>query len=318
MANLIEASRSEEGVWRVAGNADEGGSAPDPAYLEKLAASLNALDPIFEQARDRCEFEFVLSLIRVRGVQDPGWDPYETTLEAVPLMLEAGGLIESLVAQRHLQLWIYLHILEASEPYELLGNLLDVAAGGRFYIERFRPKSSGAPLSPGTKIRRLKKAAERAGVKGCISQLEGCWDAAFRNAIAHADYSFFGNDLRILSPVRSYSREQVFDRAAGAVAHDAALSTLYRAHIESYTDPVILKPSPGWGGDPEGQAVTIIREGYGLVGLRDTWSREAIRAGKIPWRMVRIRPSEWRLLEEDPERVILPPLSDSGNDQQAT
>src|SRR5688572_15265137 len=139
-------TRNENGKWVLT----------DPGAVDQfgnlLVRYLNDLDPLFEQARTRCEVEFVCSLLRVRGVQDAGWDPYETTLQAVPAVLQANHETTSELAPYHLQLWTYLHIMEASEPYELLANLLGVAAGRRFLVANFRRTTP-----PGAKIKRLQE-----------------------------------------------------------------------------------------------------------------------------------------------------------------
>ncbi len=306
---MTEMERSDDGTWLVRPTTGEGERTPNPAYLDKIATHLTALDPVFESARKRCEFEFVCSLLRVRGLEDPGWDPYETTLHSIPLILQASDQVESPVAQKHLQLWIYLHILEASEPYELLANLIAVAAGDRFHLDRFPVSAGSRPISPGTKIRRLRKAAEGAALGPSIDPLVACWDPVLRNAIGHADYSFYGNELRTMRPVRSYSRDDVWQRVAGAVAYHESLSTLYGMHIESYTEPVLLDLHPGWGPSAASErAMTIIREGGGLVGVKAALTREEVARGRIQWRMVRATRGEIAMLEGDPEMVVLPGL----------
>ncbi len=131
--------RNDDGMWvlRVDDHEQLKADEANPVYLEALPRYLTALDPAFTRARARCEFEFLLSLFRVRGVQDAGWDPYETTLRAIPALVKVQDQIQEFEVGRHLQLWVYGHILEASEPYELLANLIDVANGGRFRIARF-------------------------------------------------------------------------------------------------------------------------------------------------------------------------------------
>jgi hypothetical protein len=116
---------NDDGTWtlRIADHEQSKADQANPLYLEALPRYFTAFDLAFTRARERCEFEFLLSLFRVRGVQDAGWDPYETTLRAIPARRKVHDQIEEFEAARHLQLWVYGHILEASEPYELLGRL---------------------------------------------------------------------------------------------------------------------------------------------------------------------------------------------------
>lgn len=50
---------------------------------EALIRYLNALDPLFERAREANELEFLMNLFHGRGLEDPGWHPYVTTLRAL-------------------------------------------------------------------------------------------------------------------------------------------------------------------------------------------------------------------------------------------
>jgi hypothetical protein len=94
-------------------------------------------------------------------------------------------------------------------------------------------------------------------------------------------YSFHRSELRSVRPSHSYSQDEVWDRVAGAVAYHEALSTLYGSHIESHSEPVMLDLHPGRGGAPGERAVTIIREGYGVVGVQAKLTRDEIAAGRI-------------------------------------
>jgi hypothetical protein len=122
------------------------------AYVEALPRYLNLFDQIFIRARTRWEFWFLWTLLGIRGAHDAGWDPYETSLEAIEKAVALHQVAPSYEAGQHLQLWIYGHIVEASEPYEILANLVDISQGGMFHVARFPPKRNGWPQSPGEKI----------------------------------------------------------------------------------------------------------------------------------------------------------------------
>jgi len=287
------------------------GDKPDPqkshpAYLEALPRYMTAMDPAFARARDRSEFEFLLCLLRVRGVQDAGWDPYETTLRAVPAICAAHEQVTDYEAQRHLDLWVYGHILEASEPYEILANLLAVARGDRFKLERFPVRRGGRPLSPETKIRILAKAAAAEGVPQIVTPLTESWDRTLRNAVFHADYSLHGADLRTLRPMRKYTHDETMLLINRALAYHNALAALYESHVRSYTEPVVIPVHPDFSADPDERCLVIVRQGHGAVGLKDAWTLEQRRAGKIPFRLGRFAPEEVKLLDADPALGSLP------------
>jgi hypothetical protein len=293
--------RNDDGTWFFKIDNHEQSKTDDfhPTYFEALPRYATALDPAFTLARKKCEFEFLFSLLRVRGLQDAGWDPYETTLRAIPALKKVHGQISEFEAARHLQLWIYGHILEASEPYELLANLVDVANGGRFKVECFPPKKGGFPQSPGEKIAQIEKAAAKTSIPDVTTPLREIWNRDFRNAIFHADYILYGSDVRTVKPPHTYSHDEVMTLVNRAFEYHEVLAGLYKVHIESYKEPKKINVHPQWRGYPEERAVVIVREGYGVVGLKDAWEPSQIQAGKIPFRIGHFTQDEIDLLGSD-------------------
>src|SRR3954453_2811154 len=152
-----------------------------PDYIDALPRYLTALDPVFERAQSKNEFEFILSLLAVRGLQDAGWSPYETSLAAIDSMVALHNETSDFKTGRHLKLWIYGHIVEASEPYELVANLFAIIAGGRYRIGNF-PAKRGRPPSPGQKLEQLEPVAVGVGTSDAIMPLKEVWDRDLRNA----------------------------------------------------------------------------------------------------------------------------------------
>jgi len=302
----VPLSRDEKGVWTL--ELTEGEKSREglsPPYVDALPRYLTALDPAFDRARETSEFNFLFSMFAVRGMQDAGWDPYETTVRAINAIREIHGQIKG-EANRHLALWLYGHIMEASEPYEFIGNLIDVAVGGRFNVERFPPHPNGAPLSPETKIARLEEQATAAGMRTVILPMRESWNREFRNAIFHADYSLYGSEVRTIRPPRKYGDDQVMTLVNRALAYHEAISILRTTHIQSYTEPVTIPIDPRFSGDPDEKAVVIVRERYGATGLKDAWTEEDLRRGHIPFRIGRFTQEESRIMDADRMLALLP------------
>ncbi|GGX95747.1 hypothetical protein GCM10007160_24210 [Litchfieldella qijiaojingensis] len=277
------------------------------AYLDALPRYCTALDPIFQRARDASEFNFLMSLFAIRGMQDAGWDPYETTVRAIESVRAVYNDLEG-DAARHLLLWIYGHIMEASEPYELLANLLDVSEGGRFHVARFSSPRGRGPLSPDTKIRKLEEKAKEVGIPDAVVPMKEAWDRELRNAIFHADYSLYGPEVRTIRPLRVYSHDEIMTLVNRALAYHEALSLLRRMHIESYREPVRIPADEEFTSNPREEAVVIVKEGYGAVGLKDGWSEEELRRGCIPYRLGRFSYTDMEMLNANPTLALLPPF----------
>lgn len=251
-----------------------------------------------------------MTLFRFRGIQPIGFDPYETTLRAIPALIGVHDEIGNQDAARHLELWIYGHIIEASEAYEILMNLIEVSRGGRFRLDRFPPDRVGIPQPVGRKIEQLGRAAESAAMPEIMIPLNEIWDREFRNAIFHADYALYEDGVRILTPggARIYEADRVAFLVNRALAYHTALTALYEVHIRSYNEPKEIAAHPEFARGGSERALVVVREDYGAVGLRDAWTAEEVAAGQIPWYVVRgTIPGDDELLRQ-PRQALLPPF----------
>ena len=202
---------------------------------------------------------------------------------------------------------MYGHIVEASQPYALVANLLAIIDGERYSMSPF-PDQNGRPISPGTKIGELKPRATALGISLDVPYDE-LWDRELRNAIFHADYALHGGEVRLPSTRGSRSHDEIEQLVARANAYHDALSILRRTHIASYDEPSVI-PAPRYSPDPNECAVVIVREGHGLVGLKDAHAAQALAAGAIPWRMAILQPGEAAMLNADRSLALLPARED--------
>ena len=321
---VAEYTRNDDGTWTIRyEDSDFGGREAD--YEETVARYLAAFDPAFDKAYRTCESEFVKALLRVSSVEDAGWNPYETTLRAIPAMLQLHALIpegnEHFEVSRHLVLWTYGHIVEASEPYAILGDMLHIAAGGWFMgSRRFpdvpvrRPRENEDEWSIpkrqqrflDEKLPELERLAEAAGEPGVLDPIREIWDRDLRNAVFHADYSIHGPETRIPAKGKSYSHAEIETLANHALAYHQALAVMQDVHIQSYTEPVEVAVHREVAREPHEVMTVIVRQGHGAVGLRSVYSPEEVTAGAIPVLIARLYPDESEAVEADPMLVRLP------------
>jgi hypothetical protein len=297
--------RDNDGSYRLDLEDGEAGRFP-PSYAEALPRYLTLLDQAFTQAKEASQFWFVLALLRVRGSQDSGWDPYETTVAGMEAIRDHAATLTSFSLQRHLHLWTYGHLVEASESYEIAFNMISISQGGSFAPDCF-PRRNGRSPTPGEKIEQIESAANASGFPALAAPFRERWDRRLRNAIFHADYSLHGSEVRIRNPVRRYTGDEfllLLNRAAAC--HDA-IRHLHRAHAASYSEPVLVTVPPEFSRDPEVLGQVIVRQGEGLAAIRAAWMTEPRGPGqRIHWHLGRFLPGERELLEQDPSRLILP------------
>ena len=295
--------RDNDGHWTLEVEEDERATfeSSHESYQEALPRYLNALDPVFRLAKQRSEVNFIWSMLAIREMADAGWDPYETTQNLLSSVQDLNRSLEGEIAV-HLALWIYGHSVEASEAYEFLGNLIDIIAGGRFSLERF-PSRNGLPISPSEKLNKLEQMAQDVGMPEAVVPMREAWNRNFRNAIFHADYSLYGIEVRTLRLNASFSRDLVLTLVNRALASQEALSVLRAHYRKLYEEPVRIPGDPDFG---EGDFVVMVREGFGVVGLRDAWTEEEIRRGRVSRRIGRFTPAEMKALESDDRLVFFP------------
>lgn len=203
-------------------------------------------------------------------------------------------------AAAHLRLWIYGHIVEASEPYELLANLLDVTSGSAFRVAQF-PDQHGRPQSPGAKLTSIEQRAVKLGYSEVAEPLRARWDRDLRNAIFHRDYALHSGEVRLPSGRSVRTREQMNQLVTAANASHDALVVIRGYYIQSYTEPRDI-PVGQFSDNPNERARIVVRERHGLVGVR---SIPTGASGQIPWRVTRAHPDEIALLDADPDLFVL-------------
>ena len=279
-------------------------------YADSFIRYLNAFNKIFNAAFDKCEFSSLLTLFAVRGLEDPGWDPYKSSIEIINSVNKIYDKVDNYVAQKNLQLWVYGHIVEASEPYEKIANLLDVITGEPYIIRKFPLNSRGIAQTPGQKIRKISEKATKLGFLEIGDIYKEFWDKDLRNAIFHSDYSLYGEELRTHNPPKRYSAEDTNKLINFALAYFQVIDCLYKTHIEKYTESTVIKPHPGFCTSRNEMARVIVRDGHGAIGIKDNWTIEELRRGAIPYRIGRFYPEEVTLLDKDPELCILPEIID--------
>jgi len=276
-----------------------------PQYQRTLIDALNALDPLFSRAQKHSEFEFICTLIRVRGTQSVGWDPHDTLRD----VYNAFQKFKRTRNERHVihfALFLYGLTLEASEPYETMANLLNILEGERFHHTNFPDvvdaHGRSGPQHPLTKLDQLKSRARRFGLD--LRFFDEFIDNKLRNAIFHSDYTIYWPVVRILNPMKEYTHDEWSRLVNGAQAYYEVFEYLLKSYIGGYTKPKVIEVYPGFSEDPDEKAVTIIRKRHGVIGLKDNWTREDLKAGKIPFCLGRFLPYEVKMVKSG--QLVLP------------
>jgi len=160
------------------------------------------LQSLFEAAKAKDEFEFACALLRVRGMESAGWDPFiETSYLVEDLMGLIGAPLRGHTKVR-LGLLLYSHLTEVKAIYSVLANLSRVINGERYALDPFldaTPKNKkGEPLflsTPAT-VEALRGMLDEAGHAPVAELFDWFFVSGIRNAFSHADYTLHQDKFR--------------------------------------------------------------------------------------------------------------------------
>ena len=156
---------------------------------------------LFEDAKSKDEFEFICSLMRIRGMEDVGWDPF---MESHELAQQLIGLIDAPLDQKlrfRLSLFLYCHLTEMTDLYAVTANLLRILRGDRYVLDPFHdlpkpPKPQTGDLLNRT-IRQLANLATEVGRVEVGEFFTAFYMRPIRNAFYHSDYVLTNDSLNI-------------------------------------------------------------------------------------------------------------------------
>lgn len=293
--------RNEKGIWKSKDVPQD----MNPVFAQSLVDCFNALDPLFSKAQEASDFEFILTLLNIQGMHDPGWDSFETTQDIFDTFQKLQTKIKYNNEQLHLFLVLYGLILEASYPYDLVFNLLRIISGERYSAYCFPDIKMGKsgktrPMFASEKINKTQELATKIGLKSNIKPLEDIFDRELRNAIFHSDYCLYDDELRIPRSSRVYKVNDVMKILNKTLAYYEVFIRLVKMYRASYEKPEVIAVHPDFSKDPEERALVMVRKGTGVIGIKDNWTPEQIASGKITHRLCRLLPYEQKMLQKDP------------------
>lgn len=161
------------------------------------------LRDLFARAKAADEFEYACTLLRVRGLESPGWDPF---VETQGLVNDLRGLISAPLqgpTQVRLGLLLYSHLTELDTLYAMVANLARVIGGDRYLMEPFQDlyreskrRNRRIPPSAQLVVAQLGDELREAGEQEIAEILDWHFDSDVRNAFSHADYVLYEDSIR--------------------------------------------------------------------------------------------------------------------------
>lgn len=171
-----------------------------PRYVELICNEL------FHQALQKSPFDVLCTVLRVGGMEDKNWDPFEEVTQS----FEDLNWLRRVIKKKRpgksdvrIALLMYCHAIEISAVHEILLNLLRIIDDQQFHISPFghlfqkRKKSlTGIPPSAKTKFREIRQKSEKVGLDGLSDVIKNFYNDEIRNAFSHSDYIITDGHLR--------------------------------------------------------------------------------------------------------------------------
>jgi hypothetical protein len=165
------------------------------------------LSDLFWSAFRAAPFEVLCAVLRVSGMQDADWDPFEesqSAFEDYNALLRLDSDVLSPAGRWRIGLLMYCQAVEMTAPQEFLANLLRVLSGEKYHIKPFgslgrankKKAFSWVPPSAPVKYRELKRLAAKCNQSVLEDYIDQFFNEDIRNAFSHSDYVLSGNHFR--------------------------------------------------------------------------------------------------------------------------
>lgn len=159
------------------------------------------LNKLLFQAFEISPFDSLCSILRVGGMSDANWDPFEESRKAFDdfnWILDKSLSERSNETSRRIALLMYCQAIEMTAPHEIIANILRCILKEGYVIDPFehlarRNKKklfSYIPPSAKIKFQHIKESARKVGEQELIDKIDSFFDENIRNAFSHSDYIF--------------------------------------------------------------------------------------------------------------------------------
>ncbi len=248
------------------------------------------LNSLFLKAKSKDEFEYICALLRIRGMESAGWDPFEETQH---LFNDIVSLAQSPLkgdTQIRLLLFLYCHITEVDAIYCVLENMLRTIEGERCSIAPFRHLYgkrknifNSRPPSAKQVIKSLQEHAQKLGEKELNDLLIWMFNDQVRNAFFHSDYIIFNDEFRSREAnfrtgntiTKSMKIDGLIELINRGLNFFQGFMSVYYEHRLSYKEPKIIYGRIGPNGEFEPVELLIGDNNGGVYGFK------SVEANKI-------------------------------------
>ena len=162
--------------------------------------SNKSIDNLFAQAKSTDEVAYVFALLGMNsGMEDIGWQPIDETRFLMQDIVSIINIPLNQYTRFRLMLLLYCQITESNYLYHVLYNMLlcieeETPPNVFNFLDQFQ---RGSPPSVKSKVKQICAKANKLGHNEISKILNIIFNSSLRNAISHADFILFEDELRL-------------------------------------------------------------------------------------------------------------------------
>lgn len=204
-----------------------------PVVLDQSNEYITAINDVFNSARVKDEFEYICALLRIRGLENPGWDELE---ESFALFKELTSLVQApfeAATKIRLLLSLYAHMTGADSVYWTLANMLLTAQGKGCQADPFSGASNGNGAT---------SASHNVSPKSMVNMMIRDARHLKKNNFAELLSRMFNEDVRRAFVHNTYRlNEDEFETKEGMFAEESYFSDTENKFATVKTEPRTIK-----------------------------------------------------------------------------
>jgi len=154
---------------------------------------------LMEKAFKKNAYNFIKTMVRVGGITDANWDPFDEinrSIDDCNWAIENGKQVRGLKCAIRMSVLLYCQTIESSAPHVLLANLLRILNGKEYVINPLghlgrrikKDQFRWIPPSATKKFSEIQKVAEGVGESKLSKYIDLIYDDRIRNSFSHSDY----------------------------------------------------------------------------------------------------------------------------------
>ena len=227
---------------------------------------------LFVKAKSIDELAYIFAILGINsGIEDIGWQPISETQSLIQDIVSIINIPLNQYTKIRLMLLLYCQITESNYLYHVLYNMLlcieEKEPPKIFnFLDQFQKSS---PPSVKSKVKQICVKANKLGHAEISKILNIIFDSSLRNAISHADFILFEDELRLKHgiEVKKIKLNEVSNLIHNTLIFFDVFFQILTEHKMAYKDGHVISNRKRKSGSPLADVTLKVNKKYGLCGF---------------------------------------------------